>query len=133
MNDVAIEYTTEVTVNGTNIKKIVDTYKIVNKIGSAAKKDAFGFIFNDNFGGTIASSSSEFTKEADGQYILFKNAQEHIGETFTVTRTFNENNYPQNAIYTRNYNPFIVPDYVKDTKNRIEIPLPKAAATAWPV
>lgn len=131
MNDVAIEYATEVTVNGTNIKQIVDTYKIVNKRGAAIKKDAFGFVINDNFGGTITSSSSEFTKEADGQYILFNDAQEHIGETFTVTRTFNESNYPQNAIYVRNYNPFIVPDYAKGVKNRIEIHLPKAVATTW--
>lgn len=131
MNDVAIEYATEVTVNGTNIKQIVDTYKIVNKQGAAIKKDAFGFVINDNFGGTITSSSSEFTKEADGQYILFNDAQEHIGETFTVTRTFNESNYPQNAIYVRNYNPFIVPDYAKGVKNRIEIHLPKAVATTW--
>lgn len=131
MNDVVVEYTTDVTTNGNDIKKIVDTYKVVSKAGAAAKQDAFAFVINDNYGGTISSDSPEFTKEDNNQYILFTDARNCIGKTFTVTRTFNEGSYPQSVVYTRNYNPFIVPDYVAGAKDRIEVHLPKALATSW--
>jgi hypothetical protein len=131
MNDVVVEYNTKVTINGTNIKQIVDTYKVVSKSGAAAKKDAFGFVINDNFGGTIASDSPDFTKEDNNQYILFNDARSCIGKTFTVTRTFSEGSYPQTTVYSRNYNPFIAPDYVVGAKSRIEVHLPKASATSW--
>ncbi len=131
LNDVVVEYSTKLVVNGTNIKQIIDTYKVVNKTGAATKSNAFGFVINDSFGGTIGSDSPEFTKEADNQYILFNSAKSCIGKTFTVTRTFSEGSYPQTSLYARNYNPFIVPDYVAGTKNRIEVHLPKASTTSW--
>lgn len=131
LNDVVVEYSTKLVVNETNIKQIIDTYKVVNKTGAATKSNAFGFVINDSFGGTIASDSPEFTKEEDNQYILFNNAKNCIGKTFTVTRTFSEGSYPQTSSYTKNYNPFIVPDYVAGAKNRIEVHLPKASATSW--
>lgn len=131
LNDVVVEYSTKLVINGTNIKQIIDTYKVVNKTGAATKSNAFGFVINDSFGGTIASDSPEFTKEEDNQYILFNSAKSCIGKTFTVTRTFSEGSYPQTSSYTRNYNPFIAPDYVAGAKNRIEVHLPKASATSW--
>jgi hypothetical protein len=129
LNDVVIEYSTNVTFNGDNVKKIVDTYKIVSKVGSATKKDAFGFIIKDTYGGTITCNAPNFLKETENQYLLFTDSRNEIGKTYTVTRTFSEGNYPSYSSYQRNYNPFIVTDYVAGNKNRTEVHLPKAEAS----
>jgi LruC domain-containing protein len=131
LNDVVIEYQTSVTFNGDNVKKIVDTYKVVSKAGAATKADAFGFVINDNYGGTVTSDAPEFTKEESNQFILFSDARKEIGKTFTVTRTFYEGSYPSYASYQRDYNPFIVSAYTAGMKDRTEIHLPKSAATSW--
>lgn len=131
MNDVVVEWKTVTTTNDNKVKKIEDTFKIVQKQGAAIKKNAFGFVINDNYGGTVTSNSPGLTKEADNQYILFANALDEINKTYTFTRTFSEGSYPTYQGNERNYNLFIVPDYVAGKKNRVEVHLPKASATSW--
>lgn len=129
MNDVVVEWKTTVTSNNNNIKQIVDEFKTVQKAKAATKANALGFVINDNYGGTI-SAPATFTKEENNQYIIYPDAKLQIGKSYTFTRTF-AGSYPSIQGYTRNYNLFICPDYVAGAKNRIEVHLPKAAATSW--
>ena len=133
MNDVVLEYKTTVTINGNNIKSILDEFTCVHKPGSCKQQNAFGFVINDSFGGTINQELSTIsaTEEAGKQFILFEDATKVIGETFTVVREFSEGSYPNNLIYRRNYNPFLVPHYVAGKKERLEIHLPMSKPTSW--
>lgn len=131
LNDVAVEYKTTVTINSNNIKKIEDTFKVITKPGAATQTNAFGYVINDSFGGTLSYSSPSSMTEDANQIIVFPNGNSVIGQEFTIKRTFAEGSYPNNTIYARNYNPFIVANYVAGTKNRTEVHLPKAKATSW--
>lgn len=131
MNDVVVEWKTVTTTNDNKVKKIEDTFKVVQKPGAATKKNAFGFVINDNYGGTVTSNAPQLTKEENNQYILFENALNEIGKSYTFTRTFAEGAYPTFTGNERNYNIFIVPDYEKGQKGRIEVHLPKVTATDW--
>ena len=62
---------------------------------------------------------------------MFEDAKTVIGQIFTVVREFAEGSYPDNRIYKRNYNPFIVPQYAAGEKGRVEIHLPKYLTTSW--
>jgi LruC domain-containing protein len=130
LNDVVVEYSTTVNSSDGYVTSIVDKYKVVTKKGGATYHNAFGYVINDNYGGTVTSDGSTFKQEESNQYIVFANANEEIGKTFTVTRTIPAKSLKASD-YTRNYNPFIVVNYEKDAKNRVEVHLPKYAATSW--
>lgn len=132
LNDIIVEYETAVTFDeSNNIKKIVDTFKPVNKVGSASRLSAFGYIINSQMG-TINQSVSNFhTQEESNQIIVFPNTKAiaEQNKTFSVVREFNT---PLNKVtYKKNYNPFIVIDYKDGAKNRTEVHLPKHAASSW--
>jgi hypothetical protein len=131
LNDVMVEWKTVTTTNDNKISKIEDSFKVAHKTGSATKKNAFGFVINDTYGGTVTSDAPGLTKEEDNQYILFANALNEIGKTYTFTRSFSKGSYPTSQNNERSYNLFIVPDYVAGQKNRTEVHLPKTKATSW--
>ena len=130
LNDVVVEYNTTVNAADNYVTSIVDKYKVVTRRGAATFHNAFGYVVNDNYGGSVSFDVAGFVKEADNQYIVFANANDEIEKSFMVTR-----NIPVNKVkasdYHRDYNPFIVVNYVKGAKNRIEVHLPKYAATSW--
>lgn len=132
MNDVIIEYESAVTFNNSNkIKKIVDTFKPVNKANSATNQNAFGYIINGEVGTINTASSVFYKKEESNQIILFPNARDIAGQnkTFTVVREFNGT--LNKSTYMRDYNPFIVINYRDGVKNRVEVHLPKYKPSSW--
>ena len=132
MNDVIIEYESAVTFNNSNnIRKIVDTFRPVNKVNSASKQNAFGYIINGQVGTINMSSSVFYKKEEANQIIVFPNARDIAGQnkTFTVVREFTGTF--SKATYKRDYNPFIVINYKDGAKNRSEVHLPKYKPSSW--
>ena len=132
MNDVIVEYESAVTFNNSNkIKKIVDTFRPVNKVNSASKQNAFGYVINGEVGTINSSSSVYYKKEESNQIIVFPNARDIAGQnkTFTIVREFNGT--LDKSTYKRDYNPFIVINYRDGVKNRVEVHLPKYKPTTW--
>lgn len=130
LNDVVVEYATTVKATDGYVTSIEDQYKVVTKKGGATYHNAFGYVINDNYGGTVSSDAAGFVEEEAKQYIVFANANNEIGNTFTITRTIPANTLKASD-YVRNYNPFIVVNYEKGAKDRTEVHLPKFAATSW--
>ncbi|MDL2247267.1 LruC domain-containing protein [Bacteroides sp. OttesenSCG-928-J23] len=130
MNDVVVKYTTTVTFNQKNeIKSITDSFEPIHD--GADYKNAFGYQINSEMG-TIDQEKSNFhAVEENNQIILFPNAKVVQNQTFTVTRNFQEGSYPDKEEYVRNYNPFIVVNYIAMARNRIEVHLPKFPSTNW--
>lgn len=132
MNDVIVEYESAVTFNNNNqIKKIVDTFRPVNKSTSAIKKDAFGYVINGPVG-TINMNLSKLHKvEETNQIIVFPDAISiaEQKEEFTVVREFASG--VSKLTYKKDYNPFIVVNYEDGAKNRVEVHLPKYKPTSW--
>ena len=133
MNDVVVEYKTTITINGNDIKSILDEFTCKHKRGSAQQKNAFGILINDSYNGVIDTDASNFfaQEEMGKQFIMFDDGRNGIGNTFTLMRVFNEGSYPDNRLYKRDYNPFLAPLYKEGEKNRIEVHLPKSTPTTW--
>lgn len=132
MNDVIVEYESAVTFNNSNkIKKIVDTFRPVNKSNSASNQNAFGYVINGEVGTINTAASSFYKKEESNQIIVFPNARDIAGQnkTFTIVREFNGT--LNKSTYKRDYNPFIVINYRDGVKNRVEVHLPKYKPTSW--
>ncbi len=131
MNDVVVEYDTQVTFNQDNeIKKVVDVFKFVHD--GASIISAFGYVINSEVG-TIDAANSDIVKlEESNQIIVCVNAKAALGNTFKVTRTGFTSDKQS---LTRVYNPFIVLNYdvnaTKGTEGRMEVHLPKYDATSW--
>ncbi len=129
MNDVVVEYETEIFFNSANkIKKIVDKIKAVHD--GASTVDAFGYVIEGELGTVDMANSTIIHREEENQFILFDNINNAIGNEYKLTRNFTSNEPIKNT-YIRNYNPFVVPGYQKGLKNRCEVHLPKTSATSW--
>jgi hypothetical protein len=130
MNDVVVEYKTEYQFNSENvIKKIVDSFTLVHS--GAEFTDAFGYIITGTVGTIDEQNSNYAVKEEANQFIFCENCKVSVGNTYKITRTFNSNNGPSVNDFTKGYNPFIVPNYVRGEKNRKEVHLPKTTASSW--
>lgn len=133
LNDVMIEYRTDVTFNQKNeIKKIVDTFTPVHN--GAYFKNAFGYVIkNSAYLGSIDRTESDFAAlEESNQIILFEDVKQAVDQAKSkkVVRNFSSN-FPKKEEYKRDYNPFIAVNYQANVKNRIEVHLPKEQATSW--
>jgi LruC domain-containing protein len=130
MNDVVVEYKTDYTYNKENkIIKIVDSFTLVHN--GASLNSALGYIINNNIGYIDIDKSNFTSREENNQFILCPDCKSSIGKTYKVTRTFATSNAPLVNDFTRNYNPFIVPNYSSGQKNRKEVHLPKMSASPW--
>lgn len=133
MNDVIVEYGTEITFNNKNeIKKIVDIFTPVHN--GAIFKNAFGYVIkNVSQLGNIKRDESDIAAlEENNQLIVFEDAAQAVTQkkSYQVVREFTSN-YPKKNRYKKEYNPFIVVDYKTGKKGRIEVHLPKEKATSW--
>ncbi len=138
MNDVVVEYKIEVSFNTKNqITKIVDKFIPVHN--GAIYKNAFGYQIPE----ALASKQTTFlngTKEEAGQnlptFLVFTDIKSAVeaGIGYSVTREFTSPlSYETNdaASIMKNYNPFILPNYQEESRNRTEVHLPKKTATAF--
>lgn len=127
LNDVLVEQTRTVTYKGDYITKIEDAFKVTNLAGSAEYTDAFGFTVDYS---AVGSVSGYAVQEETNQFIMFEDGQSAIGQTFTLVRTFGDGQL-SNVDFDDHFNPFIVSQYVRGEKNRVEIHLPSYAMTSW--
>lgn len=127
LNDVLVEHTRTVTYKGDDITKIEDAFKVTNLQGSADYIDAFGFTVDYN---AVGSASGYAVQEENNQFIMFEDGQSVVGETFTLVRAFADGAL-SNIDFDDHFNPFVVSQYVRGEKNRIEIHLPSYGMTDW--
>lgn len=137
LNDVVVEYKTEITFNSKNqILKIVDTFRPVHD--GATYKNAFGYQLPEETVNSAKVTLGTGIGRENGQnhptYLIFENAKEAVAgqKSYTVTREFAT---PLDfygidaATLVSLYNPFIVPNYREGDRNRVEVHLPKREAT----
>lgn len=131
MNDVVVEYSRKVTVNRDNkVKRIVDTFKAVQEVKSAAFNNAFAYQVDPTQVGTRTSLPEGASFEgATNSFIVFANAKDARGKEFVVTREFGDLSIPLDQL--KSYNPFIIVKYVAGSTSRTEVHLPKRSATLY--
>lgn len=128
MNDVIAEYTRSVFFNTKNmVTQIIDVFKPVHD--GASFKNAFAYQINNEQYGNISSDENIDIEKTTSSIIVFPNAKETIGKTYTITRTFDANN-TFNKDELKDYNPYIIVKYVAGQQERTEVHLPKHNATS---
>ena len=131
MNDVVIEHTSSIYFDDDNcVSEVTDDFKVVNHIKSAELKDAFAVRISQRGSLTIPSGAVDET--ATGSVILFSNAQDHLGETFSINRKFASGELPKAALIT-DLDPFIIASSSERVayteKGRFEVHMPKKEGT----
>lgn len=132
MNDVIVEYTRSVFFNTRNmVTKIIDKFNPVHD--GAAFKNAFAYQIDSGQYGTVSLDGGDsFEERETSSIILFPNAKTAVtaGKTYTVTRTFGANNtFSKDDL--KDYNPYIIVNYVVGQRQRTEVHLPKHNATSF--
>ncbi|MDR0988213.1 MAG: LruC domain-containing protein [Prevotellaceae bacterium] len=129
MNDVVVEYERAVTFDSKNkVKKIVDTFKPVWDGGQILS--AFAYQIDAAQLGTFAELPAGVVEEKlTNSIILYPDHDAALKSrgTYTVTRTFAT---PFDKAELKEYNPYIIVEYVPEKSNRVEVHLPKHSATS---
>lgn len=132
MNDVIVEYDRQISFNTDNkVTQITDIFKMVHD--GASFRNAFAYqIDKGQFGDEIVLPEKGKLERETSSILVFPNAKEELGKTFTVTRKFNA----KYSFYKQEiaaYNPYIIVRYVDNPQNkkRIEVHLPKHRPTDY--
>lgn len=131
MNDVVVEYTRSVTFDATNhVKEIKYVFTRREKNNNANFNNAFAFQATDAPGGKAAAENGTVNYEvATNSYLIFPNMKQvATGSTYTLIRTFGENELLKSQLKT--WNPYIIVNYSPNQNNRTEVHLPKSSATS---
>ena len=133
MNDVVIEHTETVDFNSSNyVTGITDKFKVVNHIKSAELADAFAVVIGQR--GDITIPQGAVDETATSSIILFENAQDNLGKSFTIKRTFDAGALHKSDLVT-DLDPYIIagsPERAGYTeKNRFEVHMPKKEGTSY--
>lgn len=125
MNDVVVEYNRAVTFDKDNmVKKIVDTFRAIHC--GAQITDAFAYQVGAGQLGSV--SGDGIIETATNSIIVFENCKEAVGKEYVITREFST---PFDKADLKDYNPFIISNYVAGATSRTEIHLPKRESTSY--
>ncbi len=137
LNDVIIEHTREITFKSIDfinyVTEVKETYTPIQKDGAATYENAFAVQYKSDQRGTMTLPDGAIDETETGSIILFPDAKAVKGQSFVVTRKFEEKSM-QKAIFatsTESLNPFIISKYVAGDKNRDEVHLPKYKPTKF--
>lgn len=137
MNDVIIEHTREIIFKSIDfinyVTEVKETYTPIQKDGAATYENAFAVQYKSDQRGTMTLPDGAIDETETGSIILFPDAKAVKGQSFVVTRKFEEKSM-QKAIFatsTESLNPFIISKYVAGDKNRDEVHLPKYKPTTF--
>ena len=138
MNDVAIQHITAFMFDNDNdILEVRDSFTVCNKLKSSGEgvKDAFAIRIPTSQRGLMNLPTEAVDETETGSLILFENAQDHLGETFVITRSFDKGSV-KITDFTRglDLDPYIIPVFESDTttyisNNRREVHFPKKEGT----
>ena len=139
MNDVVIQHVTAFMFDNDNdILEVRDSFTVCNELLSSGEdvKDAFAVRIPIAQRGVMTLPSSAVIEEETGSVILFESAQDHLRETFVITRAFDKGTVTLDG-FTRglDLDPYIIPIFSNDTVNylssrRREVHFPKKSGTS---
>lgn len=132
MNDVVIEHRCKIAFDGDNfIRTVDDDFKVCNQYKSAGLEDAFAVVIPPSQRGTMTyPPSAVFDPKGDqgetNAIILFEDAQDHLGETLKIRRTFESGVIHKDSLET-DLDPFIIPmrdgiGYTHDFRREVHLP-----------
>ena len=139
MNDVVIQHVAAYMFDNDNdILEVRDSITVCNEILSSGEgvKDAFALRIPASQRGMISLPTGAVDETETGSIIIFENAQDHLRETFVITRAFDKGTVSLDD-FTRglDLDPFIIPVYDNSTytytgNDRREVHFPKKEGTS---
>ena len=139
MNDVVIQHVCAYMFDNDNdILEVRDSITVCNELLSSGEgvKDAFALRIPTSERGVMTLPSGAVDESETGSIILFESAQEHLRETFVITRAFDKGAVNLED-FTRglDLDPFIIPvfsnsEYTYTGNDRREVHFPKKSGTS---
>lgn len=139
MNDVIIEHRSSMFFDIDNdLRQVLDTFVVSNTYKSSGEgvKDAFAVIIPTDQRGLMTIPEGAVKEEDTNSIILFENAQEHLGESFVITREFAKGAVSIDDLKrTTDLDPYIINVFPTDAfkytdDNRREVHFPKKSGTS---
>ena len=132
MNDVIVEHTAVITINGdNNVLKVVDTFVPVQKEEAMTRVNAFVVRYASSQRGAITLPAGSLDETETNSVILTDHVKRDRNKPFVVTREFADGAMPY-ASLNADLDPYIITLYDEASKkDRTEIHLPKYPATQY--
>lgn len=133
MNDVVVEHYSEVGFDKNNyVLSIMDRFTVCNRASSASLKNAFGVVIPPYMRGDMVLPNGAVDENVIGgkmtnAVILFKDAGENIGKSFTISRIFSPGQLTRTEYEASDIDPFIIPKvdnigYTDDLRREVHLP-----------